>query len=246
MPSSPPPSNFPERPRQHSRTCSGTTCWTPMRRPSRPRRTPSTTRPIYFEENIASITSVDDFLSSSRLKNYVLTAFGLSTEYTSSSFLKDVLTSDLDDADSFVNQLDDDVYVSLAKAFNFNEDGSVDGGLMSEDQISLVTSAYAVASATIASTVILLRYHRPTSFGGRQAETGNTSCGRALQKSLGRPLWSPHNAAHFASTILATPSGQNAASGPLGKRSKKMLHCQKNHHAHCCAFFRHDPLTIHP
>ncbi|WP_334545714.1 DUF1217 domain-containing protein [Rhizobium leguminosarum] len=106
----------------------------------------------YFEENISSITSVDDLLSSSKLKNYVLTAFGLSTEYTSTSFLKSVLTSDLDDADSFVNQLDDDVYVNLAKAFNFNEDGSTDGDVMSEDQLSLVTSAYAVASATIASS----------------------------------------------------------------------------------------------
>ncbi|MBY2937307.1 DUF1217 domain-containing protein [Rhizobium leguminosarum] len=106
----------------------------------------------YFEENISSITSVDDLLSSSKLKNYVLTAFGLSTEYTSTSFLKSVLTSDLDDADSFVNQLDDAVYVNLAKAFNFNEDGSTDGDVMSEDQISLVTSAYAVASATIASS----------------------------------------------------------------------------------------------
>ena len=106
----------------------------------------------YFEENISSITSVDDLLSSSKLKNYVLTAFGLSTEYTSTSFLKSVLTSDLDDADSFVNQLDDEVYVNLAKAFNFNEDGSTDGDVMSEDQISLVTSAYAVASATIASS----------------------------------------------------------------------------------------------
>ncbi|MBC2808893.1 DUF1217 domain-containing protein [Rhizobium ruizarguesonis] len=106
----------------------------------------------YFEDNISSITSVDEFLSSSRLKNYALTAFGLSTEYTSSSFLKQVLTSDLDDADSFVNQLGDDVYVSLARAFNFNEDGSTDGDVMSEDQISLVSSAYAVASSTIAST----------------------------------------------------------------------------------------------
>ncbi|MBY5873103.1 DUF1217 domain-containing protein [Rhizobium leguminosarum] len=106
----------------------------------------------YFEENISSITSVDDLLSSSKLKNYVLTAFGLSTEYTSTSFLKSVLTSDLDDADSFVNQLDDAVYVNLAKAFNFNEDGSTDGDVMSEDQISLVTSAYAVASATTASS----------------------------------------------------------------------------------------------
>ncbi|TBC27627.1 DUF1217 domain-containing protein (plasmid) [Rhizobium ruizarguesonis] len=100
----------------------------------------------YFEDNISSITSVDEFLLSSRLKNYALTAFGLSTEYTSSSFLKQVLTSDLDDADSFVNQL------SLARAFNFNEDGSTDGDVMSEDQISLVSSAYAVASSTIAST----------------------------------------------------------------------------------------------
>ncbi|TAV84888.1 DUF1217 domain-containing protein [Rhizobium leguminosarum] len=106
----------------------------------------------YFEGNISSITSVDDLLSSSKLKNYVLTAFGLSTEYTSTSFLKSVLTSDLDDADSFVNQLDDAVYVNLAKAFNFNEDGSTDGDVMSEDQLSLVTSAYAVASATTASS----------------------------------------------------------------------------------------------
>ena len=106
----------------------------------------------YFEENISSVTSVDELLSSSRLKNYVLTAFGLSTDYTSTSFLKDVLTSDLDDTDSFVNQLDDDVYLSLAKAFNFNEDGSVDGEVMSQDQISLVTSGYAVAASTIAST----------------------------------------------------------------------------------------------
>ncbi|TAY09312.1 DUF1217 domain-containing protein (plasmid) [Rhizobium leguminosarum] len=106
----------------------------------------------YFEENISSITSVDDLLSSSKLKNYVLTAFGLSTEYTSTSFLKSVLTSDLDDANSFVNQLDDDVYVNLARAFNFDEDGSTDGDVMSEDQISLVTSAYAVASATTASS----------------------------------------------------------------------------------------------
>ncbi|MBX5194086.1 DUF1217 domain-containing protein [Rhizobium sp. NZLR10] len=106
----------------------------------------------YFEENISSITSVDDFLSSSRLKNYALTAFGLSTDYTSSSFLKEVLTSDLDDPDSFVNQLGDDVYVSLAKAFNFNEDGSTDGDVMSEDQISLMTSGYAVASSTTASS----------------------------------------------------------------------------------------------
>ncbi|MGO7888638.1 DUF1217 domain-containing protein, partial [Rhizobium ruizarguesonis] len=73
---------------------------------------------------IRLVRDVEEFLSSSRLKNYALTAFGLSTEYKSSSFLKKVLTSDLEDADSFVNQLGDDVYVRLARAFKFNEDGS--------------------------------------------------------------------------------------------------------------------------
>ncbi|WP_413712265.1 DUF1217 domain-containing protein [Rhizobium sp. Rhizsp82] len=106
----------------------------------------------YFQEKIGSITSVDDLLSNTRLTNFTLKAFGLSTEYTSTSFLRNVLTSDPDDPDSFVNQLGDDVYLNLAKAFNFNSDGSVDGEAQSEDQTALVSSAYAVGSSTFASS----------------------------------------------------------------------------------------------
>lgn len=107
----------------------------------------------YYENAIAQVTSVDDLLGSIRLRNYVLTAFGLSTDYTSTSFLKNVLTSDVDDPDSFVNQLDDGTFVSLAKAFNFASDGSVDGdAAQSDEQMSLVTSGYTLAMATFASS----------------------------------------------------------------------------------------------
>ncbi len=107
----------------------------------------------YYQGAISDVTSVDDLLGNTRLKNYVLTSFGLSTDYTSTSFLRDVLTSDLSDPASFANQLGDATYLDLAKAFNFNTDGSVKaGGVQSDDQASLVTNGYTVASATFASS----------------------------------------------------------------------------------------------
>ncbi|SCW89038.1 Protein of unknown function [Rhizobium mongolense subsp. loessense] len=106
----------------------------------------------YYQDTINEVTSVDDLLSSPRLRNFVLNAFGLNTDYTSDSFLTSVLTSDPDDPDSYVNQLADSVYVDLAKAFNFNSDGSVNGDLQSEEQIALVTSAYTISESTFASS----------------------------------------------------------------------------------------------
>ncbi len=107
----------------------------------------------YYQGAIANVTSVDDLLGNTRLKNYVLTSFGLSTDYTSTSFLRDVLTSDLNDPNSFVNQLGDPTYLNLAKAFNFDTDGNVAaGGAQSADQMSIVTNGYAVSSATFASS----------------------------------------------------------------------------------------------
>ncbi len=108
----------------------------------------------YYDASINDVTSVDDLLGSTKLRNYVLEAFGLSTDYTSTSFLRDVLTSDVDDPDSYVNQLGDDAYVNLAKAFNFNTDGSVSDPLQSDDQKSLVESMYAISSSTFASSSV--------------------------------------------------------------------------------------------
>ncbi|OCJ07878.1 flagellar protein [Rhizobium sp. AC44/96] len=113
-----------------------------------------TTETDYYDGAINNITSVDSLLGSSRLRNYVLNAFGLSTDYTSTSFLRNVLTSDVDDPDSFVNQLDDDVYLNLAKAFNFNTDGSVSDPLQTDDQKAYVESAYTISQSTFASSQV--------------------------------------------------------------------------------------------
>ena len=108
----------------------------------------------YYDSAIDEVTSVDDLLGSSRLRNYVLKAFGLSTDYTSTSFLRNVLTSDVDDPDSFVNQLDDDVYVNLANAFNFDTDGTAGDPVQSDDQKSQVESMYAISVSTFASSSV--------------------------------------------------------------------------------------------
>ncbi|KWV56840.1 flagellar protein [Rhizobium altiplani] len=112
------------------------------------------TETAYYDSTIDKVTSVDDFLGSSRLRNYVLKAFGLSTDYTSTSFLRNVLTSDVDDPDSFVNQLDDDVYVNLAKAFNFDTDGTAGDPVQGDDQKSQVESMYAISVSTFASSSV--------------------------------------------------------------------------------------------
>jgi hypothetical protein len=81
----------------------------------------------YYNTTIGSVTSADKLLSNSRLTTYVLESFGLDPDYTSKAYLKQVLTSDLDDPDSFANQTGNDTFIALAKAFNFAADGTVDG-----------------------------------------------------------------------------------------------------------------------
>lgn len=114
----------------------------------------TTTETDYYDSAIDEVTSVDDLLGSSRLRNYVLEAFGLSTDYTSTSFLRSVLTSDVDDPDSFVNQLDDDVFVNLANAFNFSTDGTAGDPVQSDDQKSQVENMYVISVSTFASSSV--------------------------------------------------------------------------------------------
>ncbi|RWX76990.1 DUF1217 domain-containing protein [Neorhizobium lilium] len=87
----------------------------------------------YYNNAIGSVTSVDQLVSNSRLKTYVLDAFGLDTTYTSSSYLKQVLTSDTDNPASFANQTGNPKFIALAKAFNFKADGTVDGSKAQTD-----------------------------------------------------------------------------------------------------------------
>nr|WP_237351725.1 DUF1217 domain-containing protein [Rhizobium sp. ACO-34A] len=81
----------------------------------------------YYEKKISSITSVDQLIGDSRLRSYVLESFGLDATYTSKSYLKQVLTSDLTDPDSVANKASSDAWRELAASFSFNTDGSVNG-----------------------------------------------------------------------------------------------------------------------
>ncbi len=59
------------------------------------------------------------------LRNYMLQAYGIDPTYVSKDFLKSVLTSDVNDPNSFVNTSANDKYKALAAQFSFNADGTL-------------------------------------------------------------------------------------------------------------------------
>jgi len=90
----------------------------------------------YYKNAIANMTSVDDLLGNSRLVSYLETAFGLDPTEQSTALLRNVLTSDLSDPNSYANQQTNTAYQKLAAAFNFNTDGTINGSaVQSADQI---------------------------------------------------------------------------------------------------------------
>lgn len=82
----------------------------------------------YYKENIGKVQSVDDLLKDQRLYAYAMKAHGLEDMTYAKAFMRKVLESDVNDADSFVRKLVDQRYLAFARAFNFNEDGSVNAG----------------------------------------------------------------------------------------------------------------------
>lgn len=95
-----------------------------------------------YNQSVTSLSSVDDLFGNSVTRDYVLTAAGLDPTYVSDSMLRDILTSDLDDAESFANS--DPAYAKLAAMFNFNADGLLDEGVaaQSSEQQEETVSAY--------------------------------------------------------------------------------------------------------
>lgn len=112
----------------------------------------------YYQSQIGSITSVDQFLADERLFNFALTAHDITAKYASVSAIRDVLTSDLSDPDSVANRYaanyDDGAnYLKLASAFSFETDGSVapSGSAQTSDQANQTIVAYYDATGTDAS-----------------------------------------------------------------------------------------------
>ena len=83
-----------------------------------------------FEEKIATATNVTDITSDPRLLKYIKVAFNLDKATVVKSTIEQILTSDLDDPNSYANKFgaNNPQYLELAKAFNFNTDGTVAAG----------------------------------------------------------------------------------------------------------------------
>lgn len=101
----------------------------------------------YFKSAIGSITSVDQLLGNSRMREFVLKAFDLDTQYWSKDHLTKVLTSDLNDPASYVNTTtasNKTTLQALTAHFNFNASGTLDSGVNAQDpdQTSEVVGAY--------------------------------------------------------------------------------------------------------
>lgn len=84
----------------------------------------------YYDEAIASVTTVDDIINNSRLLNYIKVAYDLNGITIVPATIENILTSDPDDPESYIYTTGkgDERYIALAKAFNFQPDGTLAAG----------------------------------------------------------------------------------------------------------------------
>lgn len=94
-----------------------------------------------YKTLIGIVSDVDGLLADTKIMKMALTAVGLENEGDTARKLKKVLTSDLTDPKSYVYTLKDDRYVQLAKAFNFNADGTPGTPLMAQSEGDILNTA---------------------------------------------------------------------------------------------------------
>ncbi|MBP2547805.1 hypothetical protein J2858_000698 [Neorhizobium galegae] len=84
----------------------------------------------YFKEKMASVDNVSDIIADRRLYNFIKTSYGLSGINVVSSTIEQILTSDLNDPNSYANRFgkSNPAYLQLAKDFGFKTDGTVTAG----------------------------------------------------------------------------------------------------------------------
>lgn len=117
----------------------------------------------YYNKAITAATSVDDVLKDPRLVSFIITAFGLPTS-TTSTLLRQVLTSDTTDPNSVANQAGDPAYAAAAAAFNFAADGSFKAlPLQTDDQVhgtvALFTARHTSDSAAMDAATAYYQSH---------------------------------------------------------------------------------------
>ncbi len=100
------------------------------------------TETTYYSNAIDAVQNVSDLVGDSRVRTYVLKAYGIDPTYVSKDFLAQVLTSDVSDPNSFVNLNGNDKYKALAAQFSFKADGTVNGAAQTATQKNTVMEQY--------------------------------------------------------------------------------------------------------
>lgn len=79
----------------------------------------------YYTKTMQDVKTVSEFLSDSRLVNFVLEARGMDPKKVTPDFMKQIFASDLNDPKSFVNQQDDHRFAEIVASFNFDAKGNI-------------------------------------------------------------------------------------------------------------------------
>ncbi len=96
-----------------------------------------------YEQTLPNVKTVDDFLADDSLVGYAMTAFGVEPPGTAASaktFLRRILTSDPNDADSYAARQTNSAWRELAAAFNFSADGTI--RVQTSEQAETTISSY--------------------------------------------------------------------------------------------------------
>ncbi|MEQ1670849.1 MAG: DUF1217 domain-containing protein [Hyphomicrobium sp.] len=122
----------------------------------------------YFKTAIATIANVDQFVSDNRLFDFALKAVGIDPSIASKAAIKSVLTSDLNDPESYANSFSNSNYAKLAKAISFAADGSASSG----------------AQTTLQTANTVFNYFERTNNGGTPAAA--TARAAYFQQAIGQ------------------------------------------------------------
>jgi hypothetical protein len=97
----------------------------------------------YFEAHVNDFRTAADLVADNRMRTYIATAYGLPAG-TSPSTLRAVLTSDLEDPQSFANTTGGEynkAYKAIAAGFNFQTDGTLAAGDLAQTAAQTKTAS---------------------------------------------------------------------------------------------------------
>jgi len=98
------------------------------------------TATAYYEANIGSVTSIQDFVGNYRLLSYALDAYGLGDQINSRALITKVLEGGVSNPRSLANTLGDSRWRAFAAAFNFTSGAAASPS--SADAVKTTTDDY--------------------------------------------------------------------------------------------------------